>query len=287
MKKSLIFAVVIIIFIAILTLLFYSNPMKLHKDTNQTPLKRLDDVPRAYWSKLADKRIFFGYQSVGYNIIDGIRDLIDEHDFIKLNIVETTDPAALDQPVFAHARVGKNTQPTSKIDHFRDIMDTGMGDKVDIAFLKFCYVDVTRDSDPNKIITNYKKTVDDLILRYPKTRFLHVTVPVSSAPTGVKFALKELIKSLIGKRGVLDDNIKRQQYNVLLSNTYAKKQNMFDLALTETIDPDGFRHFVEKDGEKTFVMVNQYTEDGGHLNKQGRRKVAEQLLIKLAGMANH
>ena len=33
-------------------------------------------------------------------------------------------------------------------------------------------------------------------------------------------------------------------------------------------------------------MVPEYTEDGGHFNDQGKKKVAEQLLIILAEVAN-
>ena len=37
---------------------------------------RLESVTEASWSKLAGKRIFFGHQSVGENILDGISELV-------------------------------------------------------------------------------------------------------------------------------------------------------------------------------------------------------------------
>jgi lysophospholipase L1-like esterase len=33
-------------------------------------------------------------------------------------------------------------------------------------------------------------------------------------------------------------------------------------------------------------MVPEYTDDGGHLNEKGRKRVAEQMLIILAEVAN-
>ena len=58
----------------------------------------IDDIPREHWAQLAQKKIFFGHRSVGYNIIDGIKDIMAERPYIKLNIVETSDPAQVDHP---------------------------------------------------------------------------------------------------------------------------------------------------------------------------------------------
>jgi len=255
-------------------------------DINKIALPSIDDVPKEYWAKLAEKRIFFGHQSVGYNIIDGIIEIIKERDYIKLNIVETVDSTAFDRPIFAHAQVGRNTEPASKINGFKNIIDAGVGDKVDIAFFKFCYVDVMRDSNTRKIFDNYRNTIEDLKAHYPRTIFLHVTVPICSAPKGAERALKESIKLLVGKPGVLDDNIKRQHYNTLLNVVYSKTEPIFALALVESVDPNGFRCYATKRAEKVFVMASQYTDDGGHLNEEGRKRTGEQLLIILAEIAN-
>jgi len=260
--------------------------IKTKTDVNKIALPSIDDVPREYWAKLAEKKIFFGHQSVGYNIIEGVKDIMKERNYIKLNIVETRDPLEFDRPIFAHAQVGRNTDPASKIKAFENIMDTGIGNKVDIAFFKFCYVDVMRDSTPQGIFDRYRKAIEDLKVRYPKTKFLHVTVPVRSTPKGAKRNFKESIKLLIGKPGVLEDNIKRQHYNTLLSDAYFKRDPTFDLALVESVNPDGFRCYANKGKEKVFVMALQYTSDGGHLNEEGRERVAEQLLIILAELAS-
>jgi hypothetical protein len=260
--------------------------MKTETDSNTTALQSIGEVPREYWAKLGQKKIFFGHQSVGYNIIDGIKDILDERDYIKLNIVETQDSVQFDRPVFAHSRVGQNSDPCSKIDSFKSILDNGVGNSVDIAFFKFCYVDVWRNSDVKNIFDCYRSQMEELKIRYPGTMFVHVTVPLRSTPRGVKVALKEQIKSAIGKPGFLDDNLKRQRYNGLLNDAYSEKEPFFDLASVESVTPDGARCYVTKGAEKVFVLVPQYTEDGGHLNEAGRRKVAEQLLITLARLVD-
>jgi hypothetical protein len=260
--------------------------IKIKTDVNKIALPSIDDVPMEYWAKLAEKKIFFGHKSVGYNIIEGVKDIVKERNYIKLNIVETREPLEFHRPIFAHAQVGRNTDPASKIKAFENIMDTGIGNKVDIAFFKFCYVDVMRDSNPQKIFTNYRNALEDLRARYPKTKFLHVTVPVRSTPKGAKRNLKESIKLLIGRPGVLEDNMKRQHYNTLLNNACSKTDPLFDVALAESISPSGSRCYAVKDKAKIYFMDSQYTSDGGHLNEEGRKRIAEQLLIILAELAS-
>jgi len=260
--------------------------IKTRIDANKISLPSIDDVPREYWAKLAEKKIFFGHQSVGYNIIDGITDVINERDYIKLNVIEAREPAAFDQPVFAHSQVGMNTDPFSKIKRFGEIMDSGVGSKVDMAFFKFCYVDIMRDSYPQEIFDGYSAALKDLKNRYPATKFLHITVPVRSVPIGARKSLKQSVKLLIGMPGVLDDNMMRERYNKLLRDGYSKTEPFFDLALIESVNPDGFRCYAAGGTEKVNVMAPEYTDDGGHLNSRGGIKMAEQLLIILAEMAS-
>jgi hypothetical protein len=284
-KTSYVFiGIIVILVMSALPMLFLR--IKTETDINRIASPSIDDVPREYWAKLAEKKIFFGHQSVGYNIIEGIKDIMRERNYIKLNIVKTREPEQFDQPIFAHAQVGWNTDPASKIEAFENIMDTGVGNKVDIAFFKLCYIDVMRDSNPQQIFANYRNTIEDLKARCPDTEFLHVTVPIRSAPKGLKRYVKQSIKLLIGKQGVLDDNMKRQQYNTLLNNVYSETESLFDLALAESLGPDGYRCYAVKEKERVYFMNSIYTYDGGHLNEEGRKRVAEQLLIILAQMAN-
>jgi len=71
--------------------------IKTKTDMQRVELPSIGDVPEAYWQILAGERIFFGHQSVGYNIIDGITDVMNEYDHIKLNIVETCGLEAPDR----------------------------------------------------------------------------------------------------------------------------------------------------------------------------------------------
>lgn len=51
-----------------------------------------------------------------------------------------------------------------------------------------------------------------------------------------------------------------------------KTEPFFDLALIESVNPDGFRCYAAKGTEKVNVMASEYTEDGGHLNSWAEKK---------------
>jgi len=72
----------------------------------------------------------------------------------------------------------------------------------------------------------------------------------------------------------------------LLNQRYAKAEKVFDLAFVESISIDGLRCYGTKGRERVYRMFPGYTHDGVHLNPIGRKKIAEQLFITLAKMAN-
>ena len=126
-------------------------------EKKQTAYSNINNIPAAAWEKLSEKKIYFGHQSVGFNIVDGINALIKEYPQIKLNIVETNKLAGFKKGVFAHSRIGKNCEPETKIDEFNQFIETGLEEQPDIAALKYCYVDVTGKTDVEKIFEEYYK----------------------------------------------------------------------------------------------------------------------------------
>ncbi|MCK4793405.1 MAG: hypothetical protein KAV87_57280 [Desulfobacteraceae bacterium] len=95
------------------------------------------------------------------------------------------------------------------------------------------------------------------------------------------------MKLLAGRPSIFDDNLRRQRYNTLLCSAFSQTESVFDLALIESINPDGFSSYNTISGvERVLVKAPQYSAGIAHFTKEGRRKVAEQLLIALARMAN-
>lgn len=251
--------------------------------TNKITFPSIKDVPAEAWQKLSQKKIYFGHQSVGNNILDGVRDVMKENPQIKLNLVETNSPADFTTPIFAHSSLGKNEDPKSKADAFAEFLDKGLGNKADIAFFKLCFVDVTAETDVNKLFGLYEANLSALMTKYPKTTFVHMTAPLMVVQTGPKVFIKKLIGRPIGG---YEDNIKRDQFNASLRKEYEGKEPVFDLAKIESTAEDGSRAVFDKDGKIYPRMFPAYTNDGGHLNELGRKVVAEQFLILLANLAN-
>src|SRR5262245_22126476 len=77
--------------------------------TKQSSSTAINNVPISAWKQLASKKIYYGHQSVGSNIMEGVEELIKEHRQINLNIIKTTSATfTLLTPVFVHSEIGKN-----------------------------------------------------------------------------------------------------------------------------------------------------------------------------------
>lgn len=246
-------------------------PMKQQASQNVTELSE----PRL--ERIRSLRVVFGHQSVGKNIIDGLQALALEKPAYRLNVVETSTAEKITCPVFAHFRVGANMTPDSKIESFSQYVSRA-GNTVDVAFFKFCYVDVGAETDADALFRKYQRMMADLRRQYPQLTFVHVTIPVKTVDGGVK----GIAKRLLGKSTGEEANIQRARYNDLLRNEYLGKEPVFDLARLESTAPDGSRVEGEKNGAGYEALHSAYTDDGEHLNREGGRRAALALLQTLA-----
>ena len=209
---------------------------------------------------LATKAVYFGHQSVGSNIMTGVQALIAANPGAAPRVVGSSSPSAVAAGVFAHGSNGSNGNPAGKNDAFADTMQRGMGGVVDIAFFKYCYVDVTRSSDAAALFDDYRWHMAALRASYPRVRFVHVTVPLTT--------------------GSSLDNEVRERLNGLMRQTYSGVEPLFDLAVVESTAPDGTTVLVA--GVR--ALAPAYSSDGGHLNAAGQEAVARALLLYLASL---
>lgn len=241
----------------------------------------LDTVPEEAWDKLSKKTFYFGHQSVGFNIMDGVGDLMAQYPQIQFKIIETHDPESMKPGIFAHSPVGKNREPKSKVDDFIGILKSGVGQSVNVAALKLCYVDIAEDANPTDLFSSYAAEVKKIRQLYPNLTIIHFTVPLTTLQTGPKSWIKKIIgRPVYGVR----ENIKRQEYNELLRAQYKGKEPVLDIAEIESTYPDGTRSNFTIDGKTYHSLVTEYTDDGGHLNEVGRKKVAEQLILLMTNL---
>ena len=251
-------------------------------DTETLRIPSLNDVPDKTWEKLAQKRIFFGHQSVGCNIIEGVNKIMSTHSAVRLKVVETADCKVFDQPIFAHAEVGNNGDPESKIRAFKEYMKSGIGGKVDIAFFKLCFWDIRKDTDIQLVFNKYEETLRELKVQFPSVVFAHMTVPLVSYSDRI---VVRIYRSLGRPVNSDMDNIKRNELNKLILKEFSGTEPVIDLAQAESVFPNGERTFFMQNKNRYYVLASAYTSDGGHLNEKGQVWVAEHFLITLAKVA--
>lgn len=209
--------------------------------------------------------VYFGHNSVGSNMIDGVSALLAENAGPEPTVAGTSDPALVSAGVFAHSGIGGNGDPTAKIATFRTLMTGALGGKADVAFMKFCFVDfetATWDTQANvdALFAEYQAMVAAVHTAHPTLKLVHLTVPLSPADD--------------------PNNARRERVSQKLRAAYGV--DVFDLALLESTNPATHAR-VMGTGSSAPRLYSGWASDGsGHLNAAGSRAVAEALIAFLA-----
>lgn len=251
-------------------------------DITGAAISLLRQVPPDSWKRLATKKIYLAHQSVGFDIIAGIEDLRKRSPVIELRIRETRNTSDFDGPVLAHSKNGKNGFPATKIAGFAEFMDQ-VGDKVDWAGFKMCYVDFKPDTGVQAVFEEYRTAMARLRTTHSRTTFLHLTAPLVLLPSGPRVWAKRLLGR---PNNPLLSNIRRNEFNQTLLGEFRGKEPVFDLADTESRLPDGSRTEFSSGGKTYVALADAYSDNAGHLNEPGRQWVAAHFLKFLAQVAS-
>lgn len=231
------------------------------------------------WQKLERQRIFFGHQSVGANILEGVRELAAENR-ANLNLVASAAPESINGPALIDARIGRNGEPISKLEDFSAMLSRGMGNQGGTALFKLCFSDVDGSTDADALFANYRERIAAIKSEHPQIRIVHVTIPLTAAEP----RLKAFAKLLLRRTTEREINAKRNRFNDLLRREYGGRDPIFDLAQVESTHSDGARSFVGSETDPVFTLAPEYTDDGAHLNRMGRRRAAAAFIRALASV---
>jgi hypothetical protein len=238
-----------------------------------------DDMTRItpeQWTALTRRTIYFGHQSLGANIVEGVRGFLQERPDLPLKISSgKTVPAA---GVLNEFEIGENTDPESKNNAILQVARGQLGPAPVILF-KYCFVDVDEKSDPAALFQRYQQTVAALHAAQPGATLVHVTMPLTTDST-----LRNWINKIRGRPTRWDRNGVRTRYNELLNAAYRGKEPIFDVAAVESTRADGTREYTSVGGKPVYALAAEWASDEGHLNAQGRRRAAERLLATLAAL---
>ncbi|TRY18645.1 hypothetical protein FOJ82_05850 [Tessaracoccus rhinocerotis] len=245
------------------TYTFFWDPDPSYDAAPDTATAQADPAELA---RAAELRIFFGHMSVGNNIISGMRQVYDAHEVRRPGFVETGIGDVPDLPqggAFVHTLIGENRHPYRKLENFAAMLRGGMAEQVDVALIKFCYIDIRWDTDVDKLFRTYRDTMAELEAEFPDVRFIHVTAPLTTGPHGIK----DHVKHFVGR----NDNAARERYNELMRAEYGADR-LLDVAALESRAPDG---------TVAPELYAGYSNDGAHLNGTGSALAALELVRML------
>ena len=182
---------------------------------------------------LAHERVYFGHQSVGKNILDGLKEL-SEAQGVPVKIAERPGPQACTVPGSATSssrRTGIRCA-SSPISSSR----SARGSQADLALVKFCYVDINADTDMRALFDAYRKTIDELRAK------THARSSSTSAAFDDGADRAEGVDEAASRPCTLRHHRQREARPIQHARrTYAGREPIFDLARVESIAADGTR----------------------------------------------
>lgn len=219
-------------------------------------------------------RIVFGHQSVGQNILTGLRELADSGEpapavtgLGEANTTNTTDSIAA-------FRIGRNGDPRAKLAHFIEAARNKEALCAELVLFKFCYVDVDERTETADLFDHYRRTIDLVRRQRPGRIVGQVTVPLRT----LAFGLVARLRHLLGRHhSQLRHNAARDHFNAMLRHEYGSSGFLFDLAAVESGD-DALPFRVPGPHGPVSALRPEYSSDGGHLGAVGRRVVAREFI---------
>jgi lysophospholipase L1-like esterase len=228
--------------------------------------KPMPSISKAQIVAAAGKRVVFAHQSVGNNILEGVNKIAREQG-VAISTIDTRFDAS-GRPGIYHFGVGANYDPLSKISDFEKTMSAKNFDKVDVALVKLCFVDIGSGANAESIAETYVSTIKKLQEAHPTTRFVAVTSPLTVIPGGAKAWLK----SALGRSPQeVAENTKRMEFNDYLRKQF-DAEHLFDIAKLEAGATSG----------EIESLRPEFSDDGGHLNDRGQREIGAALLQFIA-----
>jgi hypothetical protein len=246
---------------------------RVSEDANTSTAKPLDVALQ----QLSTRRVYFGHQSVGGNVLQGLQEILREHPDAALRVVESRELGRVSGRAFVHFLVGENENPGSKNADFLRVLSSRSSPDSALVLMKYCYIDVNDATDVDTLFGEYQRTVAQIRTRYPDVTVVHVTMPLTVDAAGPKAA----VKRLLGRTTSREINARRSRFNEMMRREFSSEP-IFDLATLEAERPDGSLNVTQAAGVSTYSLDPASTTDGGHLNDSASRRVAAALVRVLA-----
>lgn len=240
------------------------------------------DVPEATAADAAavvQERVFFAHQSVGQNLIDALPEVAS-----RLGVAEIPVTGLDDAPGrgVVEVAIGANGYPLGKLEEFASLLRGGLADRIDVAVLKFCFMDFEPPAPPaGEVFEAYRATMAALEAEFPEVTFVYTTVPLVTDRT-----FGDRLQNLLGRSShrLPTHNAAREEFNSRIRAEYAGTGRLFDIASFVAADADGTVTYRESDGREYTAMDGRLASDPGHLNPEGAAFIGSAFVAFLAGL---
>ncbi len=214
-------------------------------------------IPQAALDRVRQTAIVLGHESVGWNVIGGLKSLNQNLGQRYRLEIQHQITARWNTNWFDRHRgfgdffVGNANNVPGKAQAFEQALRAGLANQVQVASLKLCWADLQDRTNTDAVFATYTQVLERLQQAYPRLTFVYWTMPLR-------------------RDGRLQD--KRTRFNELMAQ-YARQRSivLFDLADIEAHQPDGTEY---RNETGQLAMWPGYTSDGGHLSEAGSQRAA-------------
>lgn len=214
-------------------------------------MRAYDKLTPADKDRLRQRKVFFGHQSVGQNLVDGAK-------AIGFPFQSVDSGSAYDKATWGEGKVDTNGNPQLKISSFKAFLQAkGIGNAVEVAGFKFCWIDFKSDTDGAALLGKYDDEVKALKAAFPKLAILHMTPPLTTDEPKL--------------------NEVRWKFGRSLLDRYKGDGLVVDLAEVISTKTDGT--VCAKKG--TPRLCDEWSSDEGHLNGAGSERAAKAFVVAL------
>jgi len=245
-------------------------------------------ITRDQLDLVARARVFFAHQSVGEDVLNGVRLVCADHGLAP-QIAPWRPGSGVGRGI-THLRVGTNGDPFGKLRCVRDLVHQGAAGRNGIVVAKLCFVDIVATTDITSLFAAYRDTLARIERDQPGLRTVAVTMPLTVDPDRVT-RLKSGARALTGRpvRFGRAENAVRERFNRLIRGTYPTER-VFDLAAVETGAADRTPAVPDEGSRRSTstrppALHRGLARDLGHLNDDGARAAALAFLATLALVA--
>lgn len=248
------------------------------------PIVRTDhvDVPEATpadVATVAQARVLFAHQSVGQNLIDALPEVTRRLGGPEIPVSGLDDPSQ----GIAEIAIGTNGDPLGKLDEFASLLRGGLADTIDIAVLKFCFMDFEPPApDAESVFDAYRAMMTELEAEFPDVTFVYTTVPLVT-----ERSVGDRLQNLLGRstHRLPQYNVAREEFNSRVRAEYGDTGRLFDIASYVGADSSGTVTYRQSEGHEYAALDPRLASDPGHLNPEGAAFIGSAFVAFLANVS--